>query len=69
MSGLIMLLVYILAICRFAWLAFYILQQFQPPEPIGKIARVVIVVVLVILLIYILLAAVGGGGISLPSVK
>jgi len=69
MSGIIALLVWILVICLLAWLAFWILSQFAPPEPIGKIARVIIVVVLVILLIYILLGVVGGGGLNVPKLS
>ncbi len=57
----VMLFVWIVAICALAWLATWVIGQFSPPEPIGRIALVVIVVVAVVLIILLLVNAVGGG--------
>jgi hypothetical protein len=65
-TSLFTLIIILLAIGLFVWLAFYILQNFPPPEPIGRLIRVVIVVVAVLILVAFLLNLVGiGSGVRL----
>ena len=60
-GSVVVLFAWIVAIAVLAWLATWVLTQFNPPQPIGKIAYVVIVVVAVVLIIVLLVGAVGGG--------
>jgi len=60
-GSVIVLFVWLVAICVLAWLAYWVISQFGPPEPVGRIARVAIVVVAVILLIVVLVQFTGGG--------
>ena len=58
-GSIVSLLISILVICLLGWLVWWVIQQFAPPEPIGKIARIVVVVVVVLLLIGVLLQFTG----------
>lgn len=44
-------IVWIVIVCCAAWLAFWVLSQFTPPDPVGKVARVVIVVLAVLFIL------------------
>jgi len=67
-NSLFTLIIVLLCLGLLLWLAFYVLQQFAPPEPIGRIIRVVIIVVAVLVLIVFLLNLVGiGGGVHISS--
>jgi branched-subunit amino acid transport protein AzlD len=44
-------IVWIVVVCALAWLAFWVLGQFTPPDPIGRVAKVVIVVVAVLIIL------------------
>lgn len=67
-GGLIVLIAVLLALALLLWLAFYILAQFPPPEPLGRLIRVVIVVVVVLVLIAVILNFAGiGTGLRLSS--
>lgn len=61
MNALLELTVTLLVIAILLWLAFWVLQQFPPPEPVGRIIRVIVVVLAVVALIYVLLALVAPG--------
>ena len=60
-GSIVILFVWIVAICALAWLATWVLSQFAPPDPIGRIARVAIVVIAVVLIVILLVQATGGG--------
>ena len=60
-GGLWSLIIVLLALGLLVWLAFYILSQFPPPEPVGRIIRVVVIVVAVLVLISVLLNLAGYG--------
>jgi hypothetical protein len=67
-GGVFALIVILLALCLFCWLAFYILSQFPPPKPLGRLIRVVIVVIAVLILIAVLLHFGGiGSGVRITS--
>lgn len=59
--SLISLIVYLAVIGLVAYLATYVLGQFPPPDPLGRVLRVAIIVVAVLLVIYVLLGAFGLG--------
>lgn len=61
------ILVWIVVVALLASLAFWVLQQFSPPDPIGRVARVVIVVVAVLLIIG-LAASLFGVDTGIPTV-
>ncbi len=54
-------LIQILIVCLIAGLALWVLAQFAPPEPIGKVIRVIIIVVVCLWLIYALVGILPGG--------
>ena len=64
-GGLLRLLVYIIAVGLIFWLAWWILHQFAPPQPILKVLEVIIIVIGVIVLINLLLGLIGHSFISL----
>jgi hypothetical protein len=61
-GSLFTLIVVLLVIGILLWLAFYVLRQFPPPEPLGRIIQVIIVVIAVLILVVFLLNLVGIGG-------
>jgi hypothetical protein len=69
-GSLITLVVIIIAVIALVWLAFYVLSEFPPPEPLGRIIRVAVVVFAVIIMILLLLSLVGvGPGIKITSLS
>ncbi len=67
-GSLFALIVTLLVVGILVWLAFYVLQEFAPPEPVGRIIRVVVVVVAVLVLVAVLLNVAGmGPGIRLST--
>jgi hypothetical protein len=67
-GSLFALIITLLVVGILVWLAFYVLQQFAPPEPVGRIIRVVVVVVAVLVLVAVLLNVAGmGPGIRLSA--
>jgi hypothetical protein len=60
-GSLFSLIIILLVIGLLVWLAFYVLAQFAPPEPVGAIIRVIVVVVAVLILIAVLLNLAGIG--------
>jgi hypothetical protein len=67
-STIFTLIIVLLVIGLLVWLAFYILQQFPLPDPIGRIIRVIVVVLAVLVLIVFLLNIAGvGPGIKVSS--
>jgi multisubunit Na+/H+ antiporter MnhB subunit len=60
-GGLIQLLIILLALGIIVWLAYYILANFQPPEPLGRIIRVAIMVVAVLIVVVLMLNFAGVG--------
>jgi hypothetical protein len=62
-GSLFTLIIVLLACGLLVWLAFYVIGELAPPEPVGRIIRVVVVVIAVLVLIAILLnfAGIGGG--------
>jgi hypothetical protein len=54
-------IIVMLACGLLVWLAFYVVDQFQPPEPVGKIIRVVVVVIAVLVIVALLLNFAGVG--------
>ena len=60
----------LLVIGILVWLAFYVLDNFGPPDPINRIIRVAIVVVAVLILVAFLLNLAGiGTGIRLSGLE
>ena len=51
----------LLAVGLLVWLAFYVVQQLAPPDPIGRIVRVVVVVIAVLIIVALLLNFAGVG--------
>jgi len=67
-SSLFTFIIILLVLGILLWLAFYVLQQFNPPEPIGRIIKVVIVVLAVLILVVFLLNLAGiGTGVRITS--
>lgn len=61
-------IVWIVIIAALGWLAFWVLGQFTPPDPIGRVAKVVIVVVCVLLILGIAASLFGvHTGIPIPG--
>ena len=60
-GSLFSLIITLLVVGILVWLAFYVLQQFAPPEPVGRIIRVVVIVVAVLVLVAVLLNIAGMG--------
>lgn len=58
--------VWIVVVAALGWLAMWALQQFSPPDPIGRVARVVIVVACVLIIIG-LAAGMFGVDLGMPS--
>ena len=54
-------IIVLLACGLLVWLAFYIVDQFHPPEPVGRIIRVVVVVIAVLVIVAMLLNFAGIG--------
>lgn len=54
-------IIVLLACGLLVWLAFYVVQQFNPPEPVGRIIRVVVVVIAVLVIVALLLNFAGIG--------
>lgn len=57
--SLISLIVYLAIIGVVAWLATYVLAQFPPPDPLGKLLRVGVIVVAILAAVYVFAAAFG----------
>ena len=51
----------LLACGLLVWLAFYVVREFNPPEPVGRIIRVVVVVIAVLVIVALLLNFAGIG--------
>ena len=69
-GSLFALIITLLVVGILVWLAFYVLQQFAPPEPVGRIIRVVVVVVAVLVLVAVLLNVAGmGPGIRISALQ
>jgi hypothetical protein len=66
MTGLLGLIIWLVVLGVIVWLAFWVLQQFPAPEPVGRIIKVLIVVIAVVMLIAILMGTFGS--IPLPGV-
>jgi hypothetical protein len=67
-GSLFALIITLLVVGILVWLAFYVLQQFAPPEPVGRIIRVVVVVVAVLVLVAVLLNLAGiGSGVRIST--
>ena len=60
-GGLLQFVLILLVLGIAVWLAYYILANFQPPEPLGRIIRVAIMVVAVLIVIVLLLNLAGVG--------
>ncbi|PYS90903.1 MAG: hypothetical protein DMF62_03625 [Acidobacteria bacterium] len=60
-GGLISFLIILLVLGIVVWLAYYILANFAPPEPLGRIIRVAIMVVAVLIVVVLLLNFAGIG--------
>ena len=60
-GGLISLLLILLALCVLVWGAFYVIHEMAPPEPIGRIVRVVVIVIAVLVIVVLLLNLAGVG--------
>lgn len=60
-SSLFTLIVILLACGLLVWLAFYVIGELAPPEPVGKIIRVVVVVIAVLIIVSVLLSFAGVG--------
>jgi hypothetical protein len=63
-SALITLIVYILILGLLWFLLDYVLTAFPPPEPAGRLIRVVAVVIFVLVAIFLLLGVFGIGGVD-----
>lgn len=69
-AALLSLLIYLAVIGLILWLAWWVLTQFSPPEPLGKVLRAVVIVVGVICIIVVLLNFLGIGPILVaPPVR
>ena len=60
-GSLFTLIIILLACGLLVWLAFYIVSEFAPPEPVGKIIRVVVVLIAVLIIVSVLLSFAGVG--------
>ena len=52
-------IIVLLAVGLLVWLAFYVVKEFNPPEPVGRIIRVVVVVIAVLVIVAMLLQFAG----------
>lgn len=52
-------LIYLIIIGVVAWLATYILSQFPPPDPLGRVLRVAILVIAIIAAVIVVAGAFG----------
>jgi hypothetical protein len=67
-GSLFSLIIVLLVVGILVWLAFYVLGQFGPPEPVASIIRVIVVVIAVLILIAILLNLAGiGSGVKITQ--
>ena len=67
-GSLFTLIIVLLVVGILVWLAFYVLQNFGPPEPLNRIFRVVIVVIAVLIVVLLLLQLAGiGPGITVSG--
>ena len=60
-GSLFTLVIVLLACGLLVWLAFYVVQEFAPPEPVGRIIRVVVVVIAILVIVALLLNFAGYG--------
>lgn len=58
-GALFSLVIILLVVGLLLWLAFYVLSQFAPPDPVGRIIKVVVVVIAVLVIITLLLQFAG----------
>ena len=58
-GGLVQFLLILLALGIVVWLAYYILANFEPPAPLGRIIRVAIMVVAVLIVVALILNLAG----------
>lgn len=66
----ISVIVWIVIVACIAWLAFWVLGQFTPPDPIGRVAKAVIVVVAVLIILGLAASLFGvDTGLPVPSVN
>jgi hypothetical protein len=69
-GSLFALIITLLVVGILVWLAFYVLQQFAPPEPVGRIIKVIVVVVAVLVLVAVLLNIAGvGTGVRITALQ
>lgn len=61
-GGLVTFIIVLVALALVVWLAFYILANFNPPEPLGRVIRVAIVAIAILIIVAILLQFAGYGG-------
>jgi len=54
-------IIVMLACGLLVWLAYYVVDQFQPPEPVGKFIKVAVVVIAVLVIVALLLGFAGVG--------
>ena len=54
-------IIVLLACGLLVWLAFYVVAQFAPPEPVGRVIRVAVVVIAVLVIVAMLLQFAGIG--------
>ena len=67
-GSLFTLIVVLLAVGLLVWLAFYVVGELAPPEPVGRIIRVIVVVIAVLVLVAILLNLAGiGSGVKITQ--
>ena len=52
-------IIVLLAVGLLVWLAFYVVKEFNPPDPVGRIIRVVVVVIAVLVIVAMLLQFAG----------
>jgi hypothetical protein len=60
-GSLFTLIIVLLACGLLVWLAFYVIGEFAPPEPVGRIIKVVVVVIAVLVIVAMLLNFAGVG--------
>jgi hypothetical protein len=60
-GGMIQFLLILVALGIIVWVAFYILANFPPPEPLGRIIRVAIMVFSVLIVVVLILNIAGVG--------
>ena len=60
-GGLLQFVLILVALGIVVWLAFYVLANFSPPEPLGRIIRVAVMVVAVLIVVVLILNLAGVG--------